>query len=919
MSKHLFYHLPVAPFFVAAMVSSAGATDLLVQDFNANDGGFVQEATGNSPIPATYNAGSGTWSIEGDDSGPATNTITSPAIAVSSTAGIQVSFDHRYSIEGGNWDGGGLQISIDGGAFINVPASAFSQNGYTNTGPLIGNHVLGGLDGFNDESVGYGAGTFITSVANVGGAAAGSSIQIRFVGAFDEGARGVGTPNWEIDSILVDTLPDADGDGIPDDFEDANGLDKAADDSAGDLDADGSTNLAEYLARTDLQDDDSDNDGIKDGAETNTGIFVSATDTGTNPLSADTDSDGLSDLVETNTGTLVDADDTGTNPNLADTDSDGFGDGSEINNSSDPHDGASVPAGWSVRNATSSVGLNSIADTRALFNTPANILAETNTSETTINFRDNANGPFPDPRAFPVLGAQDLAADDHGLLATGSIFIGEPGMYTFGFNSDDGGGLFIDGEVATIDDRNRGSTTTLGAILLSYGNHVMEFVYWERGGGAQVQVFVAKERGDKTGEVFDVANYELLETSFSEPGDSDNDGLDDLFENNFFGDLSQGPDDDFDMDGLSNLSEAESGLDPSDDDSDGDGLKDGVEDGAGTFVSDTQTGTSPFIADTDEDGLADGVEDDGGEFVSATQTGTDPNIADTDGDKQKDGFEVSMNTDPNDPNSNSDIPTITIIDGLLGGDLTDPEDDGAEGETIFEDGDNPQTAGTGFNWISIAASSEEYFGNFGGSEGFFDVFDNQIGGGQNKVCCNGAPQDITVGFETPVSLTHFTLTSSNDTPARDPLDFQIQGSNDGVTWETIYERADEPSLWTARDQTVRIDLPSPSDSYAFIRYDVTLTGGGNHALSEIEYFGEEGPIAPLQITSIGFNPATSEVTLTWDSRDNRTYSVFTSGDLTEFSEDVDDSIPSGGDLTSFTFALSNPIDVRRFFRVVENE
>ena len=464
MSKHLFYHLPVAPFFVAAMVSSAGATDLLVQDFNANDGGFVQEATGNSPIPSIYNSGSGTWSIEGDDSGPATNTITSPAIAVSSTAGIQVSFDHRYSIEGGNWDGGGLQISIDGGAFTNVPASAFSQNGYTNTGPLIGNHVLGGLDGFNDESVGYGAGTFITSVANVGGAAAGSSIQIRFVGAFDEGARGVGIPNWEIDSILVDTLPDADGDGIPDDFEDANGLDKAADDSAGDLDADGSTNLAEYLARTDLQDDDSDNDGIKDGAETNTGIFVSATDTGTNPLSADTDSDGLSDLVETNTGTLVDADDTGTNPNLADTDSDGFGDGSEINNSSDPHDGASVPAGWSVRNATSSVGLNSIADTRALFNTPANILAETNTSETTINFRDNANGPFPDPRAFPVLGAQDLAADDYGLLATGSIFIGEPGMYTFGFNSDDGGGLFIDGEVATIDDRNRGSTTTLGAI-----------------------------------------------------------------------------------------------------------------------------------------------------------------------------------------------------------------------------------------------------------------------------------------------------------------------------------------------------------------------------------------------------------------------------------------------------------------------
>ncbi|MGY8646449.1 MAG: hypothetical protein ACKVLL_03730, partial [Verrucomicrobiales bacterium] len=75
----------------------------------------------------------------------------------------------------------------------------------------------------------------------------------------------------------------------------------------------------------------------------------------------------------------------------------------------------------------------------------------------------------------------------------------------------------------------------------------------------------------------------------------------------------------------------------------------------------------------------------------------------------------------------------------------------------------------------------------------------------------------------------------------------------------------------------------------------------------------------LQISSIDVNSATNEVTLTWNSRDNRTYSVFTSSDMTGFSEDVDDSIPSGGDLTSFTFALSNPIDVRRFFRVVENE
>ncbi|MEO1833229.1 MAG: hypothetical protein ABGZ08_11915, partial [Akkermansiaceae bacterium] len=140
--KRKYKLLTIVPIVAVIIPKLATAADLLVEDFAGNDGGFVQEATGNTPIPAFYDAGKGTWSIEGDDSGPATNTITSPEIEVPSTAGIQVSFDHRYSIEGGDWDGAGLQISIDGGEFTNVPRSAFTQNGYTNINPLIGNHVL---------------------------------------------------------------------------------------------------------------------------------------------------------------------------------------------------------------------------------------------------------------------------------------------------------------------------------------------------------------------------------------------------------------------------------------------------------------------------------------------------------------------------------------------------------------------------------------------------------------------------------------------------------------------------------------------------------------------------------------------------------------------------------------------------------
>ena len=50
----------------------------------------------------------------------------------------------------------------------------------------------------------------------------------------------------------------------------------------------------------DATDPDDDNDGLDDTVETNTGVYVDANNTGTNPLSADTDGDGFSDKDEIN-------------------------------------------------------------------------------------------------------------------------------------------------------------------------------------------------------------------------------------------------------------------------------------------------------------------------------------------------------------------------------------------------------------------------------------------------------------------------------------------------------------------------------------------------------------------------------------------------------------------------------------------
>ncbi len=102
------------------------------------------------------------------------------------------------------------------------------------------------------------------------------------------------------------------GDGMSDSWERYYGLVVGIDDSMGNSDDDGLTNLYEFRYRTDPGDSDSDNDNLSDGDEVNTH--------GTDPNKADTDDDGIPDgeevalgldplLPDTDGDTVLDGDD----------------------------------------------------------------------------------------------------------------------------------------------------------------------------------------------------------------------------------------------------------------------------------------------------------------------------------------------------------------------------------------------------------------------------------------------------------------------------------------------------------------------------------------------------------------------------------------------------------------------------------
>lgn len=188
--------------------TTGGTAQAWTEDFNTSNGGFTVDTPQPFDGPWMYNPANGTWHQDGQapENGHAnTSKLNSRNLQVASSGTVQLTLVHRYSFEGGFWDGGQVRISVNGGAYAAVPAAAFTQGGYN--GAVLANSAsqLAGQQAFVEDSPNYNSGP-ITSVANLGSFNAGDTITIQFMAASDTNTRGQFVPNWEIDQLEVSNV-----------------------------------------------------------------------------------------------------------------------------------------------------------------------------------------------------------------------------------------------------------------------------------------------------------------------------------------------------------------------------------------------------------------------------------------------------------------------------------------------------------------------------------------------------------------------------------------------------------------------------------------------------------------------------------------------------------------------------------------
>ena len=172
--------LATASLVAVSFTAQAGA----IVDLTASDGLFTPGTNWN------YVGGTG-WVLTGANN---LNTLLTSPSFIAGGGAVTLQLTHSYNFEL-NWDGGVVELSVNGGAFGLVPGLNFSQNGYV---PIGFNNVV--PNGFTGSS----GGTLVSS-AFLGFIPLGTSYQIQFHANYDSSiVLSGGGPAWTISNITLE-------------------------------------------------------------------------------------------------------------------------------------------------------------------------------------------------------------------------------------------------------------------------------------------------------------------------------------------------------------------------------------------------------------------------------------------------------------------------------------------------------------------------------------------------------------------------------------------------------------------------------------------------------------------------------------------------------------------------------------------
>jgi bacillolysin len=207
---------PHAP--AATCPSGQVRTDLFEDDMEAaSNPNWLTSGTVPWQFTDAY-AHSGTISLFGPDTVARGENILTMANSVELPEGATsfLRFDHSFGFEdnsaGTAFDGGVLEISVNGGAFTDI-GSLLTDVGYNGAITTGSDNPLEGRQAFVGESHGYRASRATLTPR------AGDSVRFRFRIATDTGVSGAG---WFLDDVRIYACapppapPDGDGDGVPD-------------------------------------------------------------------------------------------------------------------------------------------------------------------------------------------------------------------------------------------------------------------------------------------------------------------------------------------------------------------------------------------------------------------------------------------------------------------------------------------------------------------------------------------------------------------------------------------------------------------------------------------------------------------------------------------------------------------------------